>query len=152
MSDIWETNYNSTFFLSVGTIFITGISVCLGFALKSKCSSVKLCGGCIEIVRDIDAELEEGITNQPNEPSILPLPPSILPTTNTSISNKDSIIRRGSIRNSRTLQQLIDIIKPTEPINNNVDSVINYPTTTQVELEANNSEHKLWVIRFVAKL
>ena len=115
MSDIWETNYNSTFFLSVGTILITAFSVCLSYALKSKCSSVKLCGGCIEIVRDIDAELEEGITNQPIDNQLPPLPSSLLPTNNSLGSNKDSIIRRGSIKNSRTLQELIDTVKDLKP-------------------------------------
>ena len=115
MSDIWETNYNSTFFLSVGTILITAVSVCLGYALKSKCSSVKLCGGCIEIVRDIDAELdleELGIQNQTNtiQPPI-PLIPSLLPTNNSLVSNKDNIIRRSSIKNSKTLQGLLDTVK-----------------------------------------
>ena len=140
---VWYLNFDSTFFLSVGTILITGISVCLGFALKSKCSSVKLCGGFIEIVRDIDAELEEGTTDQPNQTSILPIP-SMMPTNNTLTSNKDNIIRRASIRReSRTLQQLIDIVKPYEPINNVIDSVINYPSLTLDKIKLENSEHKL---------
>jgi hypothetical protein len=54
-------DFNSTFFLSVGTLLITGSSVCLGFALKSKCSNVKVCCGALEIVRDIEAELEENV-------------------------------------------------------------------------------------------
>ena len=68
MADFYD--FNSTFFLSVGTLIITGSGVCLGYALKSKCSSVKLCG-CIEIVRDIEAEIEEtrivGVPPVPNE-------------------------------------------------------------------------------------
>ena len=129
----------------MGTILITAVSVCLGFALKSKCSSVRLCGGCIEIIRDIDAEVEleeENINQNVDDLQIPPIPP-ILPS-NTSISNKNPSVRRVSIKNSRTLQQLIDIIKPTEPINNNVDpSVINYPTLSLEEIKENNIEYKL---------
>ena len=71
----------------------------------------------------------------------------MLPTNNTSVSNKDSIIRRGSIRNSKTLQQLIDL-KPNESMKNVIDSVVNYPIITLDELEEgkinnNNDEHKL---------
>ena len=143
---VWYQNFDSTFFLSVGTILITGVSVCLAHALKSKCSSVKLCG-CIEVVRDIGAELEEGITNQPIDNQLPPLPPSMLPNNNTSVSNKDSIIRRGSIRNAKTLQQLIDTvkeIKPNDSMKNVIDSVVNYPIVTLNELEeGKNSEHKL---------
>ena len=52
-------SFNSTFVLSMGTLVVTATGVCLAYALKSKCSSVKLCGGCIDIVRDVEAELSE---------------------------------------------------------------------------------------------
>ena len=51
--------FNSTFVLSMGTLVVTASGVCLAYALKSKCSSVRLCGGCIEVVRDVEAELSE---------------------------------------------------------------------------------------------
>ena len=51
--------FNSTFVLSMGTLVVTASGVCLAYALRSKCSSVRLCGGCIEVVRDVEAELEE---------------------------------------------------------------------------------------------
>lgn len=51
--------FNSTFVLSMGTLVVTASGVCLAYALKSKCSSVKLCGGCVDIVRDIEGEIEE---------------------------------------------------------------------------------------------
>ena len=54
-----DPSFNSTFVLSMGTLFLTASGVCLAYALKSKCSSVKLCFGCVDIVRDIEAELEE---------------------------------------------------------------------------------------------
>ena len=73
MSNMYD--FNSTFFLSVGTLIITGSGVCLGYALKSKCNNVKICYGCLEIERDVDleADLEENIIQQQ--------PIDIIPTT-----------------------------------------------------------------------
>ena len=73
MSDntsLFYNNFNGTFFLSLGTLTITAVSVCLGFALKSKCKNVKLCFGCLEIERDIDAELDVEMA----QPPIAPVP------------------------------------------------------------------------------
>ena len=106
----------------MGTILITAVSVCLGFCLKSKCTSCKFCG--CEIIRDVELEaaIEENINHTiDNINQLPPLTPSMLPNINNLISNKDGNIRRGSIKNSRTLQQIIDIVKPNEPINNIVD-------------------------------
>jgi hypothetical protein len=59
MSDsLFSNDFNGTFFLSLGTLFITAISVCLGFALKSKCKNVKVCFGCLEIERDVELEAD----------------------------------------------------------------------------------------------
>ena len=81
MADFYD--FNSTFFLSVGTLVITGTGVCLGYALKSKCSSVKCCG--IEIVRDIEAELEEDrILGIPPIPSVEPSQENIPVTSRRS--------------------------------------------------------------------
>lgn len=43
----------------MGTLIVTASGVCLAYALKSKCSNVKLCFGCIDITRDVEIELEE---------------------------------------------------------------------------------------------
>ena len=51
--------FNSTFVLSMGTLVVTASGVCLAYALRSKCSSVKLCCGCVDIVRDVEVEVEE---------------------------------------------------------------------------------------------
>jgi len=55
-------DFNSTFFLSLATMTFGFCAGALGYALRSKCSSVKLCG-CIEIIRDVEleAEIEEQI-------------------------------------------------------------------------------------------
>ena len=52
-------DFNSTFFLSLGTLLISAFGICLGYSLKSKCSNVKCCYGCVEITRNIKAELKE---------------------------------------------------------------------------------------------
>jgi hypothetical protein len=57
-TSLFYNNFNGTFFLSLGTLFITAVSVCLGFALKSKCKNVKLCFGCLEIERDVELEAD----------------------------------------------------------------------------------------------
>ena len=69
MTDFYD--FNSTFFLSLATMTFGFFGLALGYALKSKCNSVKVCG-CIEIQRDIEAELEEdrimGVPALPNQP------------------------------------------------------------------------------------
>jgi hypothetical protein len=64
-NNLFSNDFNGTFFLSLGTLFITAISVCLGFALKSKCKNVKVCFGCLEIERDIDAEVDVEMAQPP---------------------------------------------------------------------------------------
>jgi hypothetical protein len=64
-NNLFSNDFNGTFFLSLGTLFITGISVCLGFALKSKCKNVNVCFGCLEIERDIDAEVDVEMAQPP---------------------------------------------------------------------------------------
>ena len=54
-----DPTFNSTFVLSMAGLVATASGVCLAYALRSKCSSVRLCFGCIDIVRDVEAELEE---------------------------------------------------------------------------------------------
>ena len=56
MADFYD--FNSTFFLSVGTLVLSASGICLASCLKSKCSNIKLCFGCLDITRDIDAEVD----------------------------------------------------------------------------------------------
>jgi hypothetical protein len=84
MSEVlYQNNFDGVFFLSLGTLFITAISVCLGFALKSKCSNVKLCFGCLEIERDIDAEVDVEMALPP-VPPVDQIPLSVNPTRRRS--------------------------------------------------------------------
>ncbi len=69
-------------FTTMGFGFLTGA---LAYALKSKCSRVKCC--CLEIIRDIDAELEEGTAPIPAPvPETIPVPALVA-------------VRRASLRN-----------------------------------------------------
>ena len=48
----------------------------LGYALKSKCSSIKCCG-CIEIIRDVELEAELEVTPLQQPPQNETLRPSV---------------------------------------------------------------------------
>ena len=62
MADFYD--FNATFFLSLATMIFGFFAGALGYALKSKCSSIKCCG-CIEIIRDVELEArEENIVQQ----------------------------------------------------------------------------------------
>ena len=44
---------------------------CLAYGLRSKCSHIKLCYGCVDVTRDIDAEVElEEAGQAPISPSL----------------------------------------------------------------------------------
>ena len=47
-------------FITMGFAFVTGS---LAYTLKSKCNSVRFCGGCIDIQRDVEleADIEENV-------------------------------------------------------------------------------------------
>ena len=50
--------FNSVFFLSLGTMILGIFAVCLRYAYQSKCENINLCFGLINIHRNIDAEVE----------------------------------------------------------------------------------------------
>ena len=74
MADFYD--FNATFFLSLATMVFGFLAGALGYALKSKCSSIKCCG-CIEIIRDVELEAREGNLVQQQQPQNenLPQPP-----------------------------------------------------------------------------
>ena len=86
MPDLYD--FNSVFFLSLSTMVFGFCSVALGYALKSKCTSVKLCG-CLEIIRDVELEAEI-------EEQAVPPPP---PVTESVIREATPV---GSRRQSRS--------------------------------------------------
>ena len=68
MADFYD--FNSTFWLSLTTMVFGFGGACLAYGLRSKCSNIKLCYGCVDVTRDIDAEveLEETMGQQPISP------------------------------------------------------------------------------------
>ena len=60
MGDISE-GVNAVFYISLCTIFCTSISLAFKYCYKSKCKEVDLC--CLKIIRDVDIEKEEDLSN-----------------------------------------------------------------------------------------
>ena len=59
---------------------------CLAYGLRSKCSNIKLCYGCVDVTRDIDAEVELEEAGQPAITPTLEQPPNIPPSNRISFS------------------------------------------------------------------
>ncbi len=95
---LWYNEFNSSFWLSVTGLFIGSIATCFAYCYKSKCSHIKLCGGLVDVMRDIEAELEdaENAVDVPNN------------STNPTPVVEDQPIRRSSIRKSVNIQQAIE--------------------------------------------
>ena len=81
MADFYD--FNATFFLSLATMIFGFLAGALGYALKSKCSSIKCCG-CIEIIRDVELEAELEVTpvqqQLPQNETLPPVTPAVLRT------------------------------------------------------------------------
>ena len=60
MVDVTE-GVNAVFYICVITIFFTSIGLAFKFCYKSKCREVDLC--CLKIVRDVDVEKQEDLSN-----------------------------------------------------------------------------------------
>ena len=60
MGDITE-GVNAVFYISLCTILCTSISLAIKYCYKSKCKEVSVC--CLKIVRDVDIEKQEDLTN-----------------------------------------------------------------------------------------
>ena len=69
--------FGSTFVLSISTLLITATAGCMAYALRSKCTSVRLCCGFVEIQRDVQAEITETgiIMHTATEPGSVNAPP-----------------------------------------------------------------------------
>jgi hypothetical protein len=53
----WTEEFNSVFFLSLGTMILGSFAVCLRYAYQSKCEDINLCG-IIRVHRNINLEAE----------------------------------------------------------------------------------------------
>jgi hypothetical protein len=57
----WITEFNSTFFLSVGSVVLGALGLSAKYCLKSKCSEFSICWGLFKIKRDVELEVKEEI-------------------------------------------------------------------------------------------
>ena len=69
----WWNEYNSGFMISVLTILVGGMTLCVKSCLASKCTRTKVCCGCLLIERDANAEEEIEIATL-NRRNYIPAP------------------------------------------------------------------------------
>ena len=53
---MWYDEFNSVFFTGMGTMLFGFLALLIRYAFLSKCDSVSLCGGLIQIHRRVDLE------------------------------------------------------------------------------------------------
>ena len=55
----WYNEFGATFWITIATLFTGSIAMCIKYSLKSKCSNISICCGCLSIDRTVELELEE---------------------------------------------------------------------------------------------
>ena len=55
----WTSEYDSVFFISIGTLLVGAVGVALKVCVKSRCEHVSFCFGAIKIDRRVDLEAQE---------------------------------------------------------------------------------------------
>jgi hypothetical protein len=55
----WIQEFNSTFFLSVGSVLLGALGLSAKYCLKSKCSDFTVCWGLFSIKRNVELEVKE---------------------------------------------------------------------------------------------
>jgi hypothetical protein len=68
MSNFYD-EFNSVFWLSLGTMILGSFAVCLKYSYQSKCEDISLCG-LIKIHRNIQAEVEIDETKSNDDPQV----------------------------------------------------------------------------------
>lgn len=117
MNDFYE--FGSTFWLSLTTLIFGFGGACLAYGLRSKCSHIKFCCGCVDITRDIEAEVElEQTTEQAPITPTLEQPPRVRRKTPPvgHVSFNDSMLTKQN--HSNLVLEKLQIHK--ELSNNNV--------------------------------
>jgi hypothetical protein len=54
----WTDIYDATFFLAVGSLLVSALTLTAKYCLKSKCEHFNLCWGLINIDRRVDLETQ----------------------------------------------------------------------------------------------
>ena len=68
MGDFYD-EFNSVFWLSLSTMVLGSVAVCLRYSYQSKCQDISLCG-LIKIHRNVDAEVELDETKTTDETQV----------------------------------------------------------------------------------
>lgn len=55
----WTSEYDSVFFISIGTLLVGAVGVALKVCVKSRCEHLSVCFGLIKIHRRVDLEAQE---------------------------------------------------------------------------------------------
>lgn len=63
----WYNEFNGAFWISIVTLSLAAIGVCVKSSLSSKCSHTSFCYGCIECDRNIQAEEDIEIGREHND-------------------------------------------------------------------------------------
>ena len=98
----YANSFDGVFFLSLATMTFGFCGVALGYALKSKCSSVKC--GCIEIIRDV--ELEADIEENTIQPQTIDIIPTTAPQRTTRRSYNLSEIAKAALEAESKVQEI----------------------------------------------
>lgn len=66
-------NFGDAFTLSVITMMMAGLAMCVKSCISSKCSNTEFCFGCLKIVRDVhvEEEIELAVINRSAQPPII---------------------------------------------------------------------------------
>lgn len=103
----YVNSFDGVFFLSLATMIFGFCGVALGFALKSKCSSVKCCG-CIEIDRNVEleADIEENTIQRQLPIDTIPTMPMITPQRTPRRSYDLSQIAKTALEAESKVQEI----------------------------------------------
>lgn len=55
----WIEIFNGTFWITIATLLTGSVALSIRYCLKSKCSNIRLCYGCLEIDRAVELEQNE---------------------------------------------------------------------------------------------
>ena len=70
----WTETYNDIFFISIGTTLFLFLGTLVKYGFRSKCDSVKMCCGLIEVHRKVELETsddeEQGANCPPTTPHL----------------------------------------------------------------------------------
>lgn len=55
----WFNEFDSVFWITLATLLTGSLALSIRYCLKSKCSNIRLCYGCVEIDRAVEFEQNE---------------------------------------------------------------------------------------------